>query len=618
MCGIAGLYRPAGEVDDAVARTMQNLLRHRGPDDEGNHVRPGLSLAMRRLAIIDRSGGHQPISDETGAVTVIYNGEIYNHHALRRELESRGHRFRTRTDTEVIVHLYEEEGEACVRRFDGMFAFALWDERRARLLLARDRFGVKPLFYARTGDRLAWASEIKALLAVPEVTRALDPEALDTYLALYYIPTPRTIYRDIRSLPPAHYLTASTDGVHLRRYWTPRFDGCRLAGRALDEAIRERIRAAVASTLEAEVPLGVFLSGGLDSTMIAACAARERPGLASFSLGFEGDPSYDERGLARLVAERYGTDHHEIVFRPEDLVEILPRLVDVYGQPFGDWSAALNDRLAREAATVVTVALRGDGGDELLGGYPTLIASRHAALYLGLPDRLRRMLRRAVEALPAGESYLAFDFLLKRFVAGVRRPVEAAHLAWKEIFNAEERRNLCPLLPPDRPDILCTLARSWCEEVGEADLLHRLMYLDLRVFLEGCGLITSDHVAMAHSIETRVPLLTNDFADFALSLPPRAKVRGLTTKYAYRRALAPLLPIAVRRAPKRGFVLPGAAWLRGPLRSFTADILEEAPDMLDRRMVRRIWESHLSRRRDETRRLTALINFSLWARRYGI
>jgi asparagine synthase (glutamine-hydrolysing) len=618
MCGIAGVYlhgQPGAVVDEAVVREMQRRMLHRGPDAGGWFARESFAMCMRRLAIIDRAGGDQPIHSEDGSVSVVYNGEIYNHHELRRELEAKGHRFRSRTDTEVIVHLYEEEGVECVKRLDGMFAFSLWDEKRRRLLLARDRFGVKPLYYAERDGRIAWSSEIHSLLADPSISAEIDWEAMEIYLALYYIPSPWTVYRAIQSLKPAHYMVVEPDRAKTVRYWSPRYGGCALSAADACEMIRWRLEAAVKSTLESEVPLGVFLSGGLDSTAIAGFAKASLGSLRTYSLGFDGAPTYDERPLARSVAEQYGTDHLEITIRPDEVPPILEKLAGVYGQPFGDWSAVVNYRIAAEAKKTSTVILRGDGGDELFGGYPTLVASRFAGACLAIPAPARALFRRAVDALPASESYMSLDFKLKRFAAGLRDPIECAHLGWKEIFDARTRETLVPALRDrKRGDVFDRLARPLLAEIDGGDLIDRMMYLDLRVFLEGCGLITSDHVAMSHTIETRVPFLTNELADFAFSLPAWMKVRGTTTKYIFRRAMKPILPRRVLRAPKRGFVIPGAAWMRGPMRDFMEETLLESPAWIDRRAFREIWDGHLTRRTDATRQLTALVNLTLWSR----
>jgi asparagine synthase (glutamine-hydrolysing) len=622
MCGIAGIYlhgQPGAAVDEGVVREMQKRMFHRGPDAGGWFARDGFAMCMRRLAIIDRAGGDQPISNEDGSISVVYNGEIYNHHELRRELEAKGHRFRSHADTEVIVHLYEEEGVECVKRFDGMFAFSLWDEKRRRLLLARDRFGVKPLYIAEQNGRIAWSSEIHSVRADPSISDEMDWEALEIYLALYYIPSPWTIYRGIRSLKPAQYMIVEPDRVETVRYWSPRYGGCTLSSAEACEGIRDRLEAAVKSTLESEVPLGVFLSGGLDSTAIAGFAKTALGSLRTYSLGFDGAPSYDERPLARSVAEQYGTDHLEVTIRPDEVPPILTKLAHIYGQPFGDWSAVVNYRIAAEAKKTSTVILRGDGGDELFGGYPTLVASRFAGAFLALPASARSLFKRAVDALPASESYMSLDFKLKRFAAGLREPVECAHLGWKEIFDAKARERLVPGLRDYKRegDVFERLARPLLAEIDGGDLIDRMMYLDLRVFLEGCGLITSDHVAMSHTIETRVPFLTNDLADFAFSLRPDMKVRGATTKYIFRKAMIPILPRRVLKAPKRGFVLPGAAWMRGPMREFMEETLVASPGWVDRNIFRSLWDAHVSRRTDATRPLTALVNLTLWSQAAG-
>ncbi len=618
MCGIAGIFhaRHPESAPPATVRAMRERMVHRGPDGAGDYsnAEHGIAMAMRRLAIIDREGGDQPIANETNDVIVVYNGEIYNHHQLRTELEGKGHTFRTRTDTEVIVHLYEEEGLDSIARLDGMFAFSLWDARKQVLVVARDRFGVKPLYYSLQGHRLSWASEIHALLADPAVPRDLDWRAMETYLALYYIPAPETIYAGIRSLRPAHYIVAAGDQVKLRCYWTPQYSTFQGSEGEAEEAIRGAVEMAVKGTLESEVPLGAFLSGGLDSTAIAAFAQRAQGRLKTYSLGFSDDARFDERTLARSVANRYETFHTECVLTAAEVPDILGKLVRCYGQPFGDWSSVLNYRIASEAKKTATVILRGDGGDELFGGYPTLIASRVNDAWCRLPSFLRRGIKAAVEALPASSGYMSLDFKLKRFVRGVRAPTEEAHLGWKEIFERERRVKLCPNVAEHRRDVFDVLVTPLGFDIPEAALMDRLLYLDLRIFLEGCGLVTSDHVAMAHSIETRVPFLTNDLAKLAFSLPFAYKVRGLRTKHIFRRAMKPILPPEVLRAPKRGFTMPAADWLRGPLRNLALETIAETPDWLDRAACRAVLDGHLSGRTDATRELSALINLTLWAR----
>lgn len=593
---------------------MREKMVHRGPDGAGDFVdqAQGIAMAMRRLAIIDREGGDQPIANETGDVVVVYNGEIYNHRALRAELEGKGHVFRTRADTEVIVHLYEEEGLDAIARLDGMFAFSLWDARKNVLVVARDRFGVKPLYYALQGARLSWSSEIVSLLEDSAVPRDLDWRALETYLALYYIPSPQTIYAAVRALRPAHYIVASGDQVKIRRYWTPRYSTWTGSEEEAEEAIRGAVEAAVRSTLESEVPLGAFLSGGLDSTAIAAFAQNAQGRLKTYSLGFEDDLRFDERALARAVASRYGTNHTECVLRADEVPAILDRLVRCYGQPFGDWSAVLNYKIAAVAKETATVILRGDGGDELFGGYPTLIASRFNEAWMRLPGFIRRGVAAAVEAIPASSGYMSLDFKLKRFVRGVRNSTEEAHLGWKEIFDRARRIRLCPALAEHKRDVFDELVTPLGFDIPDASLMDRLLYIDLRIFLEGCGLVTSDHVAMAHSIETRVPFLTNALADLAFSLPFSYKVRGARTKYILRRAMKPILPPEVLAAPKRGFTMPAADWIRGPLRETVLETLGETPAWLDRAVCREVLDAHISGRRDATREISALVNLVRW------
>ncbi|HXV06128.1 MAG TPA: asparagine synthase (glutamine-hydrolyzing), partial [Solirubrobacterales bacterium] len=444
MCGICGVVSAGGgpPPDVEAVAGMSRRLVHRGPDSDGLFHRGPVALAARRLSIIDLEGGDQPIAGEDGNVVVVQNGEIYNHRELRRELERRGHRFRTASDTEVLVHLYEEHGDDFVARLRGMFALALWDEERGRLLLARDRFGIKPLYYRVAGGQLSFASELKAMLELPGFDRGIDRRALAAYLAFNSIPAPLTIFAEARKLLPGSTLTWERDGaVAERRYARPRPApaGATRSGPEprLAAELRDVLRDSVRAHLVADVPVGVLLSGGVDSAGLAALAATETGGsLKTFSIGFE-EGSFDELSLARLVAKRYRTDHHELVLRP-DAVDLLPRLVEVFDEPFGDSSALPTYLVSQLAAGEVKVALSGEGGDELFGGYYTYVADL-------LAPRLGRLASLAspfVEALPSSDAKVSFDYKAKRFVRAARLPALERHNAWKEIFAAERRAAL--------------------------------------------------------------------------------------------------------------------------------------------------------------------------------
>jgi asparagine synthase (glutamine-hydrolysing) len=551
-------------------------------------------------------------------VVVVQNGEIYNFRELRRELEGQGHRFATGCDTEVLVHLYEQHGEGFVERLRGMFAIALWDEGERRLLLARDRFGIKPLYYRLSGGDISFASELKAMLEQPGFSRAIDPRAVAAYLAFNSIPAPLTVFAEARKLPPGHLLSWRGGEVTLRRYARPQpvaADEVRKGG--IDELaaeLRDVLRDSIRAHLVADVPVGVLLSGGVDSGGITALAAAESgEALRTFSIGFE-ESGFDEMGRARLVAERYGTDHRELVLRP-DAVELLPKLVETFDEPFGDSSALPTYLVSELAAGEVKVALSGEGGDELFGGYYTYVADQLAPRV----GRLATLAKPLVEALPSGDSRVGFDYKAKRFARAAANadPLERHH-AWKEIHPAQRRRALMGADPGWDP---VDLYRERYAETQGAQRLARMQDVDLGIYLVDDLLVKTDRASMAHSLELRVPLLDQRVADFALAMPDRLKVRGFAKKRLLRRALAPLLPREIVHGRKQGFSIPLAAWLRGPLEPFARDVL--SPQTLDRQgcldaaAVTPLLDAHCSGREDLSRQLWGLMAFTLWFDRYA-
>jgi asparagine synthase (glutamine-hydrolysing) len=623
MCGICGLVSLRGEVvDPGVLGAMNETLVHRGPDSGGAFVDGPVGLAARRLSVIDLAGGDQPVANEDGAVQVVQNGEIYNYRELRRDLERRGHSFRTHGDTEVLVHLYEERGVSFVEALRGMFAVALWDGRRRRLVLARDRFGIKPLYYRVEQGELSFGSELKALLRQPGFSRELDLDALQAFLAFNSIPAPYSIFREARKLPAGHVLVweAPAEEPRLERYARPRpveAHAVRRAGEAeLAEELRARLRDSVRAHLVADVPVGVLLSGGIDSSLLAAFASLESSTpVSTFTIGFE-ERSFDERALARLVAERYGTDHHELVLEP-NAAELLPEVAGAFDEPFADSSAIPTYLVSRLARGHVKVALSGEGGDELFGGYETYVADLLAP-HVGALAALARPL---IELLPSSPAKASFDYKAKRFARGARLPPLERHHAWKEIFSPEAR---LALLADGRRGGLdpVDLHRARYAETEGAEPLARLQDVDLGVYLVDDLLVKTDRASMAHSLEARVPFCDEVVADFALSLPGRLKVRGLAKKRLLRRAAAPLLPREIVEGRKRGFSIPAAAWLRGELEPFAREVL--SPDTLRRQGFFRpeaaaaLLEEHVSGRADVSRQLWGLLTFSLWYERYAL
>ncbi|HWO16853.1 MAG TPA: asparagine synthase (glutamine-hydrolyzing) [Solirubrobacterales bacterium] len=621
MCGICGMVAPergAAPDLDAVARMSRRLI-HRGPDNEGIFRGDRVALASRRLSIIDLEGGAQPISNEDGSVTVVQNGEIYNYRELRRELERGGHRFATASDTEVLVHLYEEHGDGFVERLRGMFAVALWDSRASRLLLARDRFGIKPLYYRVAEGTLSFASELKAMLEQPGFSREIDPRAMASYLAFNSIPAPLTIFSEARKLPAGTVLCWRDGAIEQTRYARPRpvaADRAQTGPPAeLAAELREVLRDSVRAHLVADVPVGVLLSGGVDSAGLAALAASEggEP-VRTFSIGFE-ESSFDELSRARLVAERYRTDHHELVLRP-DAVDLLPRLVEAFDEPFGDSSALPTYLVSQLAAGEVKVALSGEGGDELFGGYYTYVADL-------LAPRLGRIAALAaplIEALPSSDGKASFDYKAKRFARAAHLPPLERHHAWKEIFSTEARASLLGAGDPGWDPV--DLYRERYAETAGAEPLARLQDVDLGIYLADDLLVKTDRSSMAHSLELRVPFLDERVAEFALGLATPLKVRGFAKKRLLRRALAPLLPKEILRGPKQGFSIPLAAWLRGPLEPFAREVLSPATlarqGCLDPAAVTPLLDRHCAGREDLSRQLWGLMAFTLWFDRYAV
>jgi len=621
MCGICGIVSPArgASPEPEVVARMNRTLVHRGPDSEGLFDGGQAVLAARRLSIIDLEHGRQPIANEDDDIVVVQNGEIYNYRELRGELERRGHRFATASDTEVLVHLYEEYGDAFLERLRGMFALALWDAREGRLLLARDRFGIKPLYYRVADGALAFASELKAMIELPDFSRRIDPEAMAAYLAFNSIPAPLTIFAEARKLR-AGYALSWRDGVLSEtRYARPGpVPGERPRGgteAALAAELRETLRDSVRAHLVADVPVGVLLSGGVDSTGLAALAAGEvGEGVKTFSIGFE-ESSFDELERARLVAERYQTDHHELVLRP-DAVELLPKLVEAFDEPFADSSAVPTYLVSQLAAGEVKVALSGEGGDELFGGYYTYVADLLAPR-LGPLATLASPL---VETLPSSSSKASFDYKAKRFVRAAKLPPLERHHAWKEIFSAETRAALLGDANPSWDPV--DLYRERYAETAGAERLARLQDVDLGIYLVDDLLVKTDRSSMAHSLELRVPFLDQRVAELAFALPRQLRVRGFAKKRLLRRALAPLLPKEILRGPKQGFSIPLAAWLRGPLEPFAREVL--APSTLARQgwfdpaAVTPLLDAHCGGREDLSRQLWGLMAFTLWFDRYAV
>jgi asparagine synthase (glutamine-hydrolysing) len=624
MCGICGIVNsdPGQPVQKAVLAGMNEAMCHRGPDAHGFYLKGPLGLGHRRLSIIDLATGQQPMTNEDESIWLVFNGEIYNFLELRRQLLQAGHVFRTRSDGEVILHAFEEYGDRCVQYFNGMFAFAIWDHNKKRLFLARDRVGIKPLYYACLPDCFLFASELKSLLAHPKMTRNLDFQALSQYLSYEYVPSPKSIFQGVKKLPPGHTLRLSENRIELNCYWDFALDRSETEKRRnlqdyLSE-LRDTLKEAVSLELISDVPVGVLLSGGLDSSSIALMLkALKVPKIQSFSVGFE-DASFDESEYARLVAQQLDSEHHEIILTSQAMLELVPRLGQLLDEPLGDSSFIPTFLLSQFTRQHVKVALGGDGGDELFGGYPTLQAHLGMEAYQRfLPDNLRRHLAPWVtRKLPVSFDNISFDFKVKRFLAGQNLPPYSRHQLWMGSFSPPQKSLLLnpDFYNPSGPEAE-PIYRHW-QACPAQDLLNKVFYCDLKLYLEGDILAKVDRASMANSLEVRVPLLNGLLLDFSAGLSRDLKVGWLTTKYLLRRAMQDLLPPEIVRRRKKGFNMPVAKWLTGPLKPLATDML--APARIKRHglfnsdYIQTLLHKHLSRRQDNRKLLWTLLSFELW------
>lgn len=629
MCGIAGIVDLNGtsEVSEPLLRAMTDALTHRGPDESGLHLAPGVGLGHRRLSIIDLASGQQPMASPDGRCWLTYNGEIYNYRELRTELEQAGHAFLTRSDTEVLLHAWLEWGEDCVGRLRGMFAFAVWDGAREALFLARDRLGIKPVYYAALpGGRLVFASELKSIVLDPEVDRRLDPQAMEDYFAYGYVPEPRTIYRSVRKLPPGHTLCA-VRGEPVgspREYWDVRFeDGVQVDEADAQAELVERVREAVDVRLVSEVPLGAFLSGGVDSSaVVAMMAGLQSDPVNTCSIAFD-VPGFDESGYAADVAGRFGTNHHVRQVKPDDF-DLVDRLIDLYDEPYADSSALPTYRVCELARERVTVALSGDGGDENLAGY------RRYRLHMA-EERVRGLvplpLRRGVFG-PLGKLYPKADWAPRVFRAkttfqSLARDSVAAYFHTISLYSDEQRASLfsAKLHGELQGYGAVEVLRRHAARAGTGDPLSLVQYLDLKTYLVGDILTKVDRASMAHSLEVRVPLLDHHLVEWIATLPSALKLHRGEGKYVFKKSLEPYLPHDVLYRPKMGFAVPLASWFRGPLRErIAAAVLGERlldTGYFDARYLRHLVDAHQSGRRDYSALLWTLLMFDAFLARRG-
>ncbi|MBS1957053.1 MAG: asparagine synthase (glutamine-hydrolyzing) [Cyanobacteria bacterium SZAS-4] len=636
MCGIVGYLNLNGKALDPDQKLIKNMCKsitHRGPDEEGMMIVGPAALGMTRLAIIDLVSGQQPIPNEDKTIWIVFNGEIYNYQDNQKHLIERGHKLATQSDTETIVHLYEEYGVDCLNFLEGMFSFAIWDTTKERLFIARDRMGEKPLHWGIFDGQLLFASELKGILTHPSSKRELEPVALQKYLALEYVPAPNSIFKGINKLMPGHFMLVEHGEVKIAPYWQPEISVTTLSeGDAkdklvtlLDESIKRR--------LISDVPLGIFLSGGIDSSTIAALASRHssKP-LRTFSVGFA-DASFDESEHAQAVATYLGTEHEVITFQPDLALQTMQELWEVLDEPMADASIIPTFFLSKMTKRSVTVALAGEGGDELFGGYPTYQAHKLAGIWNTLPAVLRQhVLEPTINNLPVSHNNLSFDYKVKRFISAASESPRSRHLQWMgafpvkdhaQLINAELRTGGVGTIWQTGEDLLNNLeVRSFGSVRRKSDLLDSIMRLDLGTYLPDDLLVKSDRASMAASLEVRLPFLAHPLVEFALSLPSQYKVRGATTKYLLKKAAAPYLPSRTINRPKKGFGIPVAKWLNNDFKPLLDEYLCQS--FVDKQgvfqwpYINQLRTEHERGHKDRRKELWTLLMFQWWYNKFFV
>jgi asparagine synthase (glutamine-hydrolysing) len=623
MCAIAGIYnfKSLEPVSPRLIKAMTDTMVHRGPDDEGFYVSGALGLGHRRLSIIDLKGGHQPIANEDETVWVVFNGEIYNFGDLHDQLVKKGHSFKTRCDTEVIVHLYEEEGEKCFEKLRGMFAIAIWDRRKQKLILGRDRVGKKPLFYFYDGSRIAFASEMKGLLALPNIPREIDLEAMADYFSFLYIPAPKSIFKHIRKVLPGHYIVVSDAGIREAEYWDINFSETLVrTEKEWCEALLEAYREAVQLRLISDVPLGAFLSGGVDSSSVVALMSDiVRGSVTTCSIGFQ-EEEFNELDYAREIATRFGTDHYEKIVRP-DALGIMEKLAWHYDEPFADSSAIPTYYVSQVARQNVTVALAGDGGDENFAGYRRYYFDRRENIVRNLlPAAIRQSIFGILASLYPKADWAPRVFRGKATFANLARSPIEAYFRSISAFQSELKDQL--LHQDVRHDLngydSLTVLRDYYDRTNTDDPLSRIQYVDIKSYLADDILVKVDRASMAHSLEVRAPILDHKLMELAAMMPSSLKLRGTNGKYIFKNAVKKILPGSVLRRKKMGFAVPLSQWFRNELKEFAHRVLftGSSDTLLNGAITKRIWEEHQSGLRNRSTELWALLMFRLWERQF--
>lgn len=626
MCGICGVFslRAEGLGDDStIIQRMVHTLNHRGPDDDGYYLDDFTMLGMRRLSIIDLSTGQQPVGNEDNSIQLIYNGEIYNYLELRKQLVDAGHIFRSVSDSEVVVHAYEDYGPLCVEKFNGMFAFALWDKRNRRFLLARDRLGIKPLYYWIQGGKLVFGSELKAVVAHPDAPKEIDLIALDQFFSLEYIPYPRTIYKQIAKLPPGHLLTVQDGTVKIEQYWDVDPQESSADVTTYQEVLSELISDSVRMRMISDVPLGAFLSGGIDSsTILSFMCQHTTDAVKTFSIGFE-DRTYNELPDAQRVARHFGTEHHSEILQP-DIAALAERLLTHMDEPLADFSIFPTYLVSELAWQHVKVVLTGDGGDEIFGGYDTYVAEWLSRYYQWLPDVLRqKSLPALIDLLPPQPAKKGIINKTKRWVEGAALPEGLGHTRWMIFMAGEDKAQL---YSPDlraqiNGDATNDVLEQYFQQAVSFDRFAQGQYVDIKTYLVDDILTKVDRMSMAASLEARVPLLDHRIVEFALNLPPEMKLHMGKTKVILRKTMGEQLPKDVLVKPKQGFSIPIKHWLRGPLKPMMLDLLSsrtiQSQPYFQPDAVQRLVDEHLENRANHSHRLWALMVFQLWHGQYS-
>jgi asparagine synthase (glutamine-hydrolysing) len=631
MCGIYGYLSSNEPVDPLVLHKMGKVLRHRGPDDKGELVlvrdsgNVSVGLGHRRLSIIDlSSAGRQPLANENESVWITFNGEIYNFRELRRQLEADGHRFRSKSDAEVIVHLYEKMGIRCLEKLKGMFAFALWDDRKQSLFLARDRIGKKPLHYAAGNGFLIFGSEIKSILQHPQITREIELGSLSKYLTYEYVPAPATIFKSIKKVEPGHYIEYQEGKLKASQYWDIPMEDypvCSNTENEYVEELRELLKKQIQCRLLADVPVGLFLSGGIDSGLVTALATTMDRNLECFSIGFQ-ERSFDESAYATQVARVLGARHQLKVFNSQQMLDLLPLLSEIIDEPLADPSIFPLFLLSKFASEKVKVVLSGDGADELFAGYQTYQAHKLVSYYDFLPNAFKSLLMATAQALPVSHKYLSLDFKIKQFLKGAGISSEIRFFIWRGAFTDREKKELL------RQEVRSELENQSTYEdifryINKSRLtkeLERILYVSMKLYLQDNNLVTVDRASMANSLEVRSPLLDHEIVEFVSRLPMEYKLKGFKTKYLLKRAAEGILPKAIVHRRKKGFGVPLGRWLMGPLKETMLDLLSEQritrQGFFNYRHIKMLIEEHLSNKRDNRELLWTLLVFQMWHAHY--